>query len=488
MSEFELRQNSAPLDEEFEEKLINETDLDKLDQLIEIKAQEILAELKEESQQGGDEQETAIESDTKIPDSNRIDFSEQNIAQYSTKELIELIETLMHNDANAEDITHLNQIHQNLETLIKQSDEKILILQTLINSYKEHNTSARERAEITKLEHKIDSLRTIQDTYQSLATLTEYIPGEKLDLENTSLEELVKHYRTYQIFIHDLGFDQSHPAFIHLKEIQNQYQAEISHIIESELVYEEYGLGKAEAKPLSIDMLDSLLIPDTEDPHFKLYLTRLLAQRNKTTQALPEGQDTLIKDDEKGKASEDFVTTELVKTPGVLATIDIPKFSVGDTRYKADTIAITLNPEIRDSVDYKDIQLAIYQLIQKFELVINDYKTTYGEESLIDPNDILIGDIIKISRDIKLDDIDTGNSENIALDALLQMHRIQIKTQSTAMTSALEDYKRSRNAVSPEKVGFLAKEYTPTGNSQPQAFNQTHFQIAAQHILDLPIQ
>lgn len=487
MSEF-YKPASQEEKDEFEKTLLNAPNQNAVDKIIEDKGRQILDELKEESPQSGNEQVIPIKSDIETSDANRIDFSEQNISQYNTKELIELIEPLMYNDAHAEDTIHLNQIHQNLETLIKQNDEKILILQTLINSYKEHNTSARERTEITKLEYKIDNLRTIQDTYQSLVTLTEHIPGEKLDLENVSLEKLVKHYRTYQIFIHDLGFDQSHPAFIHLKEIQDQYQAEIFRIIESERVYKEYSLGKAEAKPLSIDLLDSLLIPDTKDPHFKPYLTRLLAQRNKTTQALPEGQDTLIKDDEKGKASEDFVTTELVKTPGVLAIINIPKFSVGDTRYKADTIAITLNPEIRDSVDYKDIQLAIYQLIQKFELVINDYKRKYGEESLIDPNDILIGDIIKISRDIQLDDIDTDTSENIALDSLLQMHRVQIKTQSTAMASALEDYKRSRNAISPEKVGFLAKEYIPTGTSQPQTFNQTHFQIAAQHILNLPIQ
>jgi hypothetical protein len=88
-----------------------------------------------------------------------------------------------------------------------------------------------------------------------------------------------------------------------------------------------------------------------------------------------------------------------------------------------------------------------------------------------------------------LNDIDPElKTQGINLSNVLQMHKIQIKTQASEMSRASESYSTSKNAVDPDKVGFLAREYHHPGDPQAEEFNRSHFQIAAQRVLGLKTQ
>lgn len=172
----------------------------------------------------------------------------------------------------------------------------------------------------------------------------------------------------------------------------------------------------------------------------------------------------------------------------MLATIDVPKFSVGDTRHKADIIAVTINSELRESVNEQEVQLAIYKLIEEYKSILLDHIIQNGDNSLVNPKDNVLGDIIKVSKNIHLDDIATDlRDKNINLSDILQMHKIQVKTKSTEMARALQNYQKSKNSVNPDKVGFLAREYHQPGDPKAEDFNRIHFQISAQKVLGLPI-
>ena len=239
---------------------------------------------------------------------------------------------------------------------------------------------------------------------------------------------------------------------------------------------------------LFIEYLSGLIVPDTENPEFTRYKARSTTIAQGNARLLTDGQRTTTQDDLKGSESERIITEELSQVPGVLATIDIPRFSIGDTRHKADTIAITINPELANSITNQEIQLAIYKVIEEYRVTLLTHMVQQSENSLINPRDSILGDIIKVNRNIKLDDIAADSKErDIDLSQILKIHKIQIKTQASEMARASESYKKSKMSVSPEKVGFLAREYHPSGNPQAEEFNRVHFQIAAQTVLGLSI-
>jgi len=194
---------------------------------------------------------------------------------------------------------------------------------------------------------------------------------------------------------------------------------------------------------------------------------------------LTDGERIAAEDDRTGSESERIVTEELVQVPGVLAIIDIPKFSIGDTKHKADTIAITLNPELLNSITDKEIQLAVYQLIEKYKVVLLEDMKQHGKNSSIKPNDKILGDIIRVNRNINLDDIISPELKNKKMDLskILRMHKIQIKTQASEMSRAAKSYKTSKMGIDTNKVGFLAREYHQPGNTQAEKFNRVHFKL-----------
>ena len=66
-----------------------------------------------------------------------------------------------------------------------------------------------------------------------------------------------------------------------------------------------------------------------------------------------------------------------------------------------------------------------------------------------------------------------------------QVHNLKQKLEE--IQSSQEVYATSKMAVDVDKVGFLAREYHPSGDPQPEEFNRVHFQIAAQTVLGLSI-
>ena len=381
-----------------------------------------------------------------------------------------------------------NNLDQELNTLLFQKKKEADSLQTLIASSEKQSSNPRVQKQINTFKQNLEGIQASKKVYEACKELNLYHLEETLELENDSVEFLLERYRTYQTLLNSLDESESDSSKIDIEAIMELYYDKILETINETKLDKKYGFGSAEARPMSTEKLSHFIVPDTENPEFPRYRerTRKIVQGN--ARLLTEGEDTTMKDDLKGSESERIVTEELVQVPGVLATIDIPKFSIGDTRHKADTIAITLNPELIDSVTNEEIQLAIYKLIEEYRGVLLENMIQQGENSLINPKDNILGDIIRVNRNIKLDDISPElKNRDINLSQILQIHKIQIKTQASEMSRAAESYKTSKMAIDPDKVGFLAKEYHPAGTPQAEDFNRVHFQIAAQTVLGLSI-
>lgn len=406
---------------------------------------------------------------------------ERSLFEYSFREILDEIYT-SNDEGGGRDLT------QDLDNLSLQKEKESESLQKLIISSEKQSSNPRIQRQVHSLKLKLEEIQSSQEVYKACKELNSYHLEGSLELEGDSVEFLLERYRTYQTLLNSLDESKSSLAKTDIEAIMNVYYAKILEIINETRLDKKYGFGSAEARPMSTEKLSHFIVPDTENPEFPRYRerTRKIVQGN--ARLLTEGEDTTMKDDLKGSESERIVTEELVQVPGVLATIDIPKFSIGDTRHKADTIAITLNPELIDSVTNEEIQLAIYKLIEEYRGVLLENMIQQDENSLINPKDNILGDIIRVNRNIKLDDISPElKNRDINLSQILQIHKIQIKTQASEMSRAAESYKTSKMAIDPDKVGFLAREYHPSGDPQAEEFNRVHFQIAAQTVLGLSI-
>lgn len=338
------------------------------------------------------------------------------------------------------------------------------------------------------MKQKLEEIQSSQKVYETCKELNSYHLEDALELEGDSVEFLLERYRTYQTLLNSLDESESSLAKPDIEAIVDIYYTKILEIIAETGIDKKYGFGFAKGKPLEIDFLKHLTIPDTVESNYPRYVERMIAIRKQNKNSLNVGQHINIDDDLKGTESERIIAEELVQVPGVLATIDVPKLSIGDTRHKADIIAITVNPELRESVNEQELQLAIYKLIEKYKIIASEHISQHGENSLINPIDNTLGDTIKVSKDIHLDDITSEIKKgNIKLSNILQMHKIQIKTQASEMYRASESYSQSKNAIDSDKVGFLAREYHPSGDPQAEKFNRLHFQIAAQTVLGISI-
>ena len=406
---------------------------------------------------------------------------EKDFSDYSFAEILDTIYDS--NDENA--IKDLNQELDNL-SLLKENESKTL--QQLITSSEKQSSNPRVQRQIHKLKQKLEEIQSSQKLYKACKELNSYHLEGSLELEGDSVEFLLERYRTYQVLLDSLDESESSLTKTDIEAIMNIYYKEILETIDETGVDKKYGFGTAEARPLSLEKLSHFIVPDTENPEFIRYRERVAQIAQGNSRLLTDGQKITMQDDLKGSESERIVTEELVQVPGVLATIDIPKFSIGDTRHKADTIAITLNPELVNSITDEEIQLAVYTLIEKYRGVLLDNMIQQGENSLINPKDNILGDIIRVNRNIKLDDISPElKNKEMDLSQILQIHKIQIKTQASEMSRAAKSYEASKMAVDADKVGFLAREYHPSGDPQAEEFNRVHFQIAAQTVLGLSI-
>lgn len=382
---------------------------------------------------------------------------EKPFSEYSLTEIIDGIYT---SNAEGED----GDLRQDLDNISFQKEKESETLQQLITSSEKQSSNTRLQRQIHTLKQKLEEIQSSQKVYEACKELNSYHLEGSLELEGDSVEFLLERYRTYQTLLNSLDESESSLAKTDIKAIIDIYYTKILEIITETGIDKKYGFGFARYKARSTT----------------------IAQGN--TRLLTDGQRTTFQDDLKGEESERIVTEELSQVPGVLATIDIPKFSIGDTRHKADTIAITLNPELVDSITDQEIQLAIYKVIEEYRVALLDHMMKQGENSLINPRDNILGDIIRVNRNIKLDNIAANLKEkDIDLSQILRIHKIQIKTQASEMSRAAKIYETSKMAISPEKVGFLAREYHPSGDPQVEEFNRVHFQIAAQTVLGLSI-
>ncbi len=410
-----------------------------------------------------------------------IQEQEKPFSEYSLTEIIDEIYT-----SNAEGGD--GDLRQDLDNISFQKEKESEILQQLIISSEEQSSNTRYQRQIHILKQKLEEIQSSQKVYEACQELNSYHLEGSLELEGDSVEFLLERYRTYQTLLNSLDESESSLAKTDIKAIMDIYYAKILEIIAETGIDKKYGFGFAEGREMSIEYLSDLIIPDTENPEFARYKERSSKITQGNARFLTEGEETTTQDDLKCAESERIVTEELSQVPGVLATIDIPKFSIGDTRHKADTIAITLNPELVDSITDQEIQLAIYKMIEAYRVALLDHMMKQDENSLINPRDNILGDIIRVNRNIKLDNIAANLKEkDIDLSQILRIHKIQIKTQASEMSITAEKYKASKMAVSPDKVGFLAREYHPSGDPQAEEFNRLHFQIAAQTVLGISI-
>jgi|GEM_PF-1357764 hypothetical protein len=406
---------------------------------------------------------------------------EKQLSECSFREILDEIYT-SNDEGGGRDLT------QDLDNLSFQKEKESETLQQLITSSEKQSSNPRVQRQIHNLKQKLEEIQSSQKVYKACKELNSYHLEGSLELEGDSVEFLLERYRTYQVLLDSLDESESSLTKTDIEAIMNIYYKEILETIDETGVDKKYGFGTAESRPLSLEKLSHFIVPDTENPEFIRYRERAAQITQGNSRLLTDGQKITMQDDLKGSESERIVTEELIQVPGVLATIDIPKFSIGDTRHKADTIAITLNPELVNSITVEEIQLAVYTLIEKYRVVLLDNMIQQGENSLIKPKDNILGDIIRVNRNIKLDDISPElKNKEMDLSQILQIHKIQIKTQASEMSRAAKSYETSKMAVDADKVGFLAREYHPTGDPQAEEFNRVHFQIAAQTVLGLSI-
>ena len=407
---------------------------------------------------------------------------EKTLADYNSVEILDAI----YDDTRNNKILNIGS---ELETLSFQKEKEAETLDKLIQSSEKQASNPRIQRQIHTFKQKLEEIQTSKNLYEAYSELNSYHLEGGFEIESDSLEFLIERYRTYQTILQFLDESDYNPARVDIESIIRDYYTKILEVINDTGVDKKYGFGYAVGRPMSMEKLSHLIIPDTENPEFDRYKERLEKINQGNARLLTDGQITNMQDDLKGSESEKIVAEELAQVPGVLATIDIPKFSIGDTRHKADTIAVTINPDLAGSITDQEVQLAIYRLIEEYKDTLLNHMHKYGASSLISPKDKILGDIIKVNRNIKLDDIKPETKEQyIDLEKILQIHKIQIKTQSSEMSRALAEYKSSKMAIDPDKVGFLAREYHQPGNPQADEFSRAHFQIAAQKVLGLPIQ
>jgi hypothetical protein len=491
MSEFEPRNNTEPLDEEFQEKLLSEQSPTEMDNLIETKAKEILAELKEEAKKESElenhKQESPITSEPDTNDSDDVNISEQSPPNHDLTKSIHLLYGLVANEADEKEIQTLSNLIAICQSKIDHTSQEIHSNQSLISLYRNQSGTARDKIQVKEMAKKVEGLEIEKETFETLMELSLYNSEVKLDLDGIPIDKLISRYRIYQTFIYKYNIPSTNPIITHLKYIEEQYHNQILHLIESEHIDKRYGLGSATGKPLSMKELEKFLVPNTEAEGFWEYQRIQDEIKAGRMRFLTQTQRDMATDNAKGQESESFVISELIQTPGVLMTINIPKFSVGDTQYKADTIVITLDPEFDLSVSDDYIQRALYQLILEFGILTKKHNDTYQKISGINPESPIIDDIIHTNPSIKFSGTNNPKDEKLPIYNLLRMHRVQIKTRSDAMASTLEDYQKSPYTKEPNDIGLLAKEYRLGGDSIPKPFNKTDFQIAAQTILGIPI-
>ena len=350
MGEFESRQNVEPIDvdvidTEFQDSLLNETNPDVINNLIETKAQQILVELHEGNEIGENQVDPILNQYIPLEfDCDKL--NPENILNISEVVYSQIInyESLSSEDYAPNTIRHtLNRINQALPKI----NENIHIL----------DDSERLSSNPKVLAYKSRFL----DYQRELLLLKEQLEY-KLEnnpfLQGNSIEESLDKFRLYKSKLNQLPENSAEKNDI--EDIMSIYKNHISEQFKQSP--EQYGIGKSQSLNLDIERIVNQFI------EVKQYHQPDIADARQT------------------------IITELSQTPGVVGVIPLPEGTQGTQNF--DIIAITLksNNVSPDKID-KALKL-LYSQIQT-----SAQKRDEVSQNILDVNNI---ELYTNGKDIEL--------------------------------------------------------------------------------------
>lgn len=421
--------------EEFEEAILNASDQTAIDKIIKNKAHDILTEFSAQEIL----KELNIERQQEVKD--RI----EDIINPSIKFEIEF-------DSNKPYIT-INELKTDIPDLDKR--ELIYLILTKINeelsNFPEKIQSIERAAKYLKDGEAKTKLLTLQNELVLLKQQLEYRLNNKIELEGVSIEEAVSQYRKYKAKFEKLSENSLEREDI--EEILEIYTAYIKE--EFEKTPEKYAQGLAKAIPLDIETFISLFQFTDLEQDTKYH------QRN-ITETRPE------------------IISNLVKTPGIVATISLPPDSIG-TR-NADVIAFTLKAEVEKILSPFEIEQALNIFLSKLHQAVNEKE----EVDNIDKSDIVFYGKGK-TYDTPIDNIE----QNTKLEDIFNFHFIKIQKRTSEFTPidsiARATARPTTNWNDPNNIAEISNTYFNTKDNITSPLNETLFQLSAQNALGIKL-
>jgi hypothetical protein len=445
MGEFEPRQNVEPIDvdgidTEFQKSLLNETDPDVIDNLIETKAQQILVELHEGNEIGENQVDAILNQ--YIP----LEFHGDNLNPENIPNISEVVysQIINHESLSSEDdapntVRHtLNRINQ----VLPKINENIHILDV--------SESLLRNPKVLAYKNR---LLDYQRELLLLKEQLEYKLENHLFLQDTLIQNALDQYRLYKAKLERLPTDSEERP-----DIENILSIYESHIKEQyKQSPEKYGLGKSKAFDIDINKLIEQFMEasPTRDESYR--------QRNITE-------------------TRQSILTELRQTPGVVGVIPIPEGTAGSK--SADIIAITLKSPDNISPDEINNGLKLlYSQIQRSANLI-DFNS-------LDSDNI---DLYTAKDEISLAEHQQNSTRD--LSSLFQLHLIKIAKRSTDFkydtnyspeTQATAKF--SRDWDNPNNISVLTDSYYTNldGKSTKSELNRALLQLSIQDILGIPL-
>ena len=444
MGEFESRQNVEPIDvdvidTEFQDSLLNETNPDVINNLIETKAQQILVELHEGNEIGENQVDPILNQYIPLEfDGDKL--NPENILNISEVVYSQIInyESLSSEDYAPNTIRHtLNRINQALPKI----NENIHIL----------DDSERLSSNPKVLAYKSRFL----DYQRELLLLKEQLEY-KLEnnpfLQGNSIEESLDKFRLYKSKLNQLPENSAEKNDI--EDIMSIYKNHISEQFKQSP--EQYGIGKSQSLNLDIERIVNQFI------EVKQYHQPDIADARQT------------------------IITELSQTPGVVGVIPLPEGTQGTQNF--DIIAITLksNNVSPDKID-KALKL-LYSQIQT-----SAQKRDEVSQNILDVNNI---ELYTNGKDIEEKLIESQSDTELDLYQIFQLHRIKVAKRSTDFKYH-QEYNPHNQAMSRYSQNWDNRNNIPTltdsycyserGDLITTPFNKSLFQLSAQQVLGLPL-
>jgi hypothetical protein len=444
MSEFYRPTQEEPTIE-FQEKLDNAGDEAEVDGLVEQKAKEILAEMRENTEVKSEPENLDLILDQYIPlffKGN--DLSSENINNISNVLYSEIqgLEEIANQDKSIEFINYISDRIRKVTPTINES------LETL------------EQASLEAKNHLVIEYRArLLDYKKELLLLEEqltYHLNQNPFVKDKNIKYSLDKYRDYRVKLEELESNSNEIPDI--KGVMELYAQHIKNQFSNSP--EKYGIGRAKAFKLDINKLvnEFTEVESTKDQVYR--------QRD-----IVEAKSIVIK--------------ELSQTPGVVGVIPLPEGSVGS--HSGDVIAITL----------KSSDFTPDEVNQALNLL---YSQILNSTNPIDKPNLDIYNIEIQGKDFIIDNDNFTSSKtmNLDLSKIFQLHKIKItkrlenlKYESTYQPHTQAMAKFSEEWDDPNNIATLTDGlYTPEyGNERisKQNLNVDMFQLSVQQILDLEL-